>query len=225
MAHHIRGPGARGTEAPGLIESGGFAVVPPWPRSAPEKDSPHAGCASSACTARHRENGRHSGAPAMCATCAGSHSSVVADQVESPRGRQRRRPRRTSRECSHARTRWVVSRSPGRAAASVLGRPEVDRAPGTGGDPPHEHVPRAGAGAHSPLTAPPSALRPQPLEPVVAMPSTKCRCPRKNSTIIGTVAITLAVTTISQCHSPPKPNWSSIAFSPRGIVKVLESRR
>ncbi|MBM7797651.1 phosphoglycolate phosphatase-like HAD superfamily hydrolase [Microlunatus panaciterrae] len=45
----------------------------------------------------------------------------------------------------------------------------------------------------------------QPFVPVVAMPSTNCRCPTKNKMIIGMVVITLAVTTISQCHSPPKP--------------------
>lgn len=43
--------------------------------------------------------------------------------------------------------------------------------------------------------------------------------------IVGIVAITLAVTMISQCHSPPKPKESTSAFSPRGMVKVAESRR
>lgn len=61
--------------------------------------------------------------------------------------------------------------------------------------------------------------------PVVAIPSTKCRWARKNSTIIGMVVMTLAVTTISQFQLPPKPNWSSRALSPRGTVNVLESRR
>ena len=56
------------------------------------------------------------------------------------------------------------------------------------------------------------------------MPSMKCRWPRKNRMIIGTVVITLAVTMISQCHSPPKPNWSSSDLSPRGTVKSVASR-
>ena len=51
--------------------------------------------------------------------------------------------------------------------------------------------------------------RAQPLLPVVAMPWTKCRWPRKNRMIIGTVVMTLAVTMISQWNSPPNPNWST----------------
>ena len=50
-------------------------------------------------------------------------------------------------------------------------------------------------------------------------------CARKNTMMSGTVVMTLAVTMISQCHSPPKPYASTRDFRPRGIVNVSESRR
>ena len=43
--------------------------------------------------------------------------------------------------------------------------------------------------------------------------------------IIGIVVMTLAVTMISQCHSPPKPKASTSALRPRGTVNVSASRR
>ena len=73
--------------------------------------------------------------------------------------------------------------------------------------------------------APGVVRRAQPLLPVVATPSTKCRWPRKKRRIIGSVVMTEAVTTTSHCDSPPGPNWSMSALRPRGIVNVDESCR
>lgn len=82
---------------------------------------------------------------------------------------------------------------------------------------------RLGIGSHVDPIATRKPL--YPLSPVVATPSIKCRWPMKNITIIGNVVITLAVTINSQCQLPAKPNWSTMALSPRGTVNVLESLR
>lgn len=79
--------------------------------------------------------------------------------------------------------------------------------------PPHWH-----GHAISPAAA--AGLTPrQPWRAVVAMPSRKYRCASAKTTIIGTVAITLAAMAISQWYSPDIAKASTICFSPRGIVK------
>jgi len=106
----------------------------------------------------------------------------------------------------------------GRRAATPL----VDRRRGA---PERRRVERSRAAAESRPEAVTLAPRPHPLRPVVATPWMMWRCATKKSTIIGSVVTTLAVTRISQCHSPPNPNASTSDFRPRGTVKVAESRR
>ena len=89
----------------------------------------------------------------------------------------------------------------------------------SGGAHPDRRARAKGCEAHA-ITSPG-----QPFSPVELTPSMICFCPMKKMMIIGIVAMTLAVTMISQCHSPPKPKASTSDFSPRGIVKVDESRR